>query len=58
MNHIYLVDDDAGFRESTAMLLEAHGYEVIDFSCAEFLAQFNEEIRPAKIPVVLDHFIL
>lgn len=42
--HIYLVDDNDGFRESTAWLLETAGLEVEAFaSGAEFLESFGNE---------------
>ena len=36
---VYLVDDNAGFRESTAWLLETAGFETLSYgSGADFLA--------------------
>jgi RNA polymerase sigma factor (sigma-70 family) len=41
---VYIVDDDAGVRDSLALLLEVHGYRARSFESAEaFLAGFDPD---------------
>lgn len=50
---IYLVDDNDGFRESTAWLLETAGFETLSYaSGAEFLAAYGGE-RHGDLPECL-----
>lgn len=50
---IYLVDDNDGFRESTAWLLETAGFETLSYaSGAEFLAAYRGE-RHGDLPECL-----
>lgn len=53
---ILLVDDDAGVRNATAMLLKVEGFEVL---CAASLAEANEALRPdPRIDLVIADYHL
>jgi|SRR5688500_7671454 two-component system response regulator FixJ len=50
---VYLVDDNDGFRESTAWLLETAGYETLSYSSgADFLAAYGGD-RHGDLPECL-----
>jgi two-component system response regulator FixJ len=46
---IYLVDDDDYVRESTAFLLRANNYDVIEYSKSKLFIEELDEARPACI---------
>lgn len=51
--HLYLVDDNAGFRDSTAWLLETAGFEVTAFaSAADFMHDYAKA-RHNELPECL-----
>ena len=52
---IYLVDDDDAVRDSLALLLGAHGFEVAAFASAAEFAQVPR--RQEKACLILDHHL-
>lgn len=54
--HILLVDDDAGVRNATAMLLQVEGFDVV---CAASLAEVHEALRndPGIDLVIADYHL-
>jgi len=52
---VYIVDDDAGVRDSLEILLRLHGYRVVGFASGEaFLAALDGSPAPAGGVVLLD----
>ena len=52
---IYLVDDDQAVRDSLALLLESHGFNVSAFAS---IADFERTYRPRdKACLILDHHL-
>lgn len=44
---VFVIEDDEAVRDSIAMLLRLHGYEVVGFGSAEAFLQAGPHLRPA-----------